>query len=268
VRELARESHQRGVVVVYGRCDEDLAIPYRPFVECLSHLVAHVSDSVLADVNPGRLAELTRLIPSLVDRRPGLPASVVADSDAERYLLFGAVGWLLTALALQSLVMVILDDLQWADRPTLQLLAHQAGLPLGRVLLVGVHRDSERPSGPLVEMLGALPGQATVTRIALRGLTLSQAVALMAATAGRDPDEAGGTLAGVLHREADGNPFIWWSCSSTCSRPASSPISRTGVAPPLSRAPRSICRSASVTCSGPDWPGSGPRPRWSCPTPL
>ena len=207
VRELARESHQRGVVVVYGRCDEDLAIPYRPFVECLSHLVAHVSDSVLADVNPGRLAELTRLIPSLVDRRPGLPASVVADSDVERYLLFGAVGSLLTALARQSPVMVILDDLQWADRPTLQLLAHLAGLPLGRVLLVGVHRDSERPSGPLVEMLGALPGQATITRIALRGLTLSQAVALMAATAGRDPDEAGGTLAGVLHREADGNPF-------------------------------------------------------------
>ena len=56
-------------------------------------------------------------------------------------------------------------------------------------------------------MLGALPGQATVTRITPRGLTLPQAVALMASTAGREPDEAGGALAGVLHREADGNPF-------------------------------------------------------------
>ena len=104
-------------------------------------------------------------------------------------------------------VIVILDDLQWADRPTLQLLRHLAGLPLGRVLLVGAHRDTERPAGPLVEMLGALPGQATVTRITPRGLTLPQAVALMASTAGREPDEAGGALAGVLHREADGNPF-------------------------------------------------------------
>ena len=206
VRELAREAHQRGVVV-YGRCDEDLAIPYRPFVECLAHLVAHVSDAVLVDVEPDRLAELSRLVPALVDRRPGLPAPVASDSDIERYLLFGAVGSLLTAQARQSPVMVILDDLQWADRPTLQLLRHLAGLPLGRVLLVGVHRDPERPGGPLVEMLGELPGQATLTRIAPRGLTSSQAVALMAATAGRDPDEAGAVLAGVLHREADGNPF-------------------------------------------------------------
>ncbi len=97
--------------------------------------------------------------------------------------------------------------MQWADRPTLQLLRHLAGLPLGRVLLVGVHRDSERLVGPLVEMLGALPSQATITRITPRGLTVSQAVALMTATAGREPDAAGGTLAGVLHREADGNPF-------------------------------------------------------------
>ncbi len=97
--------------------------------------------------------------------------------------------------------------MQWADRPTLQLLRHLAGLPLGRVLLVGVHRDSERLVGPLVEMLGALPSQATITRITPRGLTVSQVVALMTATAGREPDAAGGTLAGVLHREADGNPF-------------------------------------------------------------
>ena len=207
VRELAWEAHQRGDIVLHGRCDEDLAIPYRPFVECLSHLIAHVSDAVLVDVDPERLAELSRLIPSLVARWPGLPASMVADSDVERYRLFGAVGSLLTAMARQSPVMVTLDDLQWADRPTLQLLGHLAGLPLGRVLLVGVHRDSERPIGPLVEMLGALPGQATVTRITPRGLTVSQAVTLMASTAGREPDEAGGALAGVMNREAGGNPF-------------------------------------------------------------
>ena len=69
VRELAREVHRQGVIVLHGRCDEDLAIPYRPFVECLSHLVAHVSDAVLVDVDPERLAELSRLIPSLADRR-------------------------------------------------------------------------------------------------------------------------------------------------------------------------------------------------------
>ena len=207
LRELARDVHGRGSVVLYGRCDEDLAIPYRPFVECLSHAIAHVSEDVLAAVDPRRLAELTRLIPSLESRRPGLPPVAAAESDVERYLLFGAVGSLLAAMASDTPVMVIVEDLHWADRPTLVLLRHLAGLNLGRILLVGTYRDRDHSDGPLVEMLGALPKEAPVTRIAPGRLAQSDALDLMTATGGKEPDDAAGQLANLLHRETGGNPF-------------------------------------------------------------
>jgi DNA-binding SARP family transcriptional activator len=207
VRELAREAHRQGAVVLYGRCDEDLTIPYRPVVECLAHAVAHVPDELLATVGPHLLSELTRLVPGLAGRRPGLPAPAAASADVERYALFGAVASFLGVVARDDPVMVILDDLHWADRPTLLLVRHLAGLRLTRVLLVGAYRDPGQPDGPLIETLGALARQQTVIRIDPPRLSPAHAVALLAAAAGGDPDEAGSRLAEFLHHETEGNPF-------------------------------------------------------------
>ena len=170
LRELARDAHRAGSTVLYGRCDEDLAIPYRPFVECLSQVVTAAGDTTLAALGPARLAELGRMVPSVAERRVDPPAPAGALGDVERYQLFGAVAALLTSLAARSPVVVLLDDLQWADRPTLQLLRHLVGLNVGSILFVGAHRDVARPSAPLVEHLGRLPVEAVLARIALGGL--------------------------------------------------------------------------------------------------
>jgi DNA-binding SARP family transcriptional activator len=199
LRELA--GRVRDATVLQGRCSEEFAIPYQPFVDCLTPA------SGLVDVPARQMAQLARMIPAVADRSPELPPSADAPPDVERYLLFGAVAAVLTALARHTPVLVILDDLHWADRPTLGLLRHLAGLDLGRVLVVGAHRDSERPDGPLVEMLGSLHRDPAVTRIALRGLAPACAEAVLAAVAGRRPDESGAALARRLHGDTDGNPF-------------------------------------------------------------
>ena len=104
-------------------------------------------------------------------------------------------------------MLLILDDLHWGDRTTLQLMTYLCGLDLGRVLFVGAHRDSERPDGPLVETLGGLHRNADVTRVALHGLTPQHVVALMTAVTGREPDEMAVELAHLLHQQSAGNPF-------------------------------------------------------------
>ena len=207
LREVARSVRRTEGIVLQGRCDADLAIPCQAFVECLSQAVAASPDRVLADVGPSNLAELARLVFDLRRRRPDLPSPVNADPDVERYLLFCAAASLLSALARTAPVLVVLDDLHWADRPTLQLMTYLAGLDLGRVLFVGAHRDSERPDGPLIETLGALHRDAAVTPIALPGLTPQQAVAVMAAIVRREPDDAAVHLALRLHQQTNGNPF-------------------------------------------------------------
>ena len=76
--------------MLYGRCDEDLGIPYQPWAEAITHLVAHAPDEMLAAHVARRGGELARLVPELVGRMP-MPPFSSSDGESDRYLLFGAV---------------------------------------------------------------------------------------------------------------------------------------------------------------------------------
>lgn len=73
LRECARSAQSEEGIVLYGRCDPELAIACQPFVECLSEAVAASPDRVLADIGERKLAELARMVPELASRRPDLP---------------------------------------------------------------------------------------------------------------------------------------------------------------------------------------------------
>ena len=72
--EIALHAHHRGGLVLLGTCDEDLALPYQPFVEALRHLLTACPEEELAEALAERGGELTRLLPELSRRAPGLPA--------------------------------------------------------------------------------------------------------------------------------------------------------------------------------------------------
>ena len=87
---IAQVAHDDGAVVLYGRCDEDLGIPYQPWTEALAHLVRHTPEATLAAHVDARGRALARLVPEL---NGGVSASPhgASDPEAERYLVFGAV---------------------------------------------------------------------------------------------------------------------------------------------------------------------------------
>ncbi|HTT86298.1 MAG TPA: AAA family ATPase, partial [Acidimicrobiales bacterium] len=206
---FARAAHHDGAVVLYGRCDEEVAVPYRPFVEALHHCVTHVEDAVLTEIGADHLAALVHLVPALRKRFPHRSPSVASDPDAERWLLFGAVVALVEHVAAEAPVVLVLDDLHWADAPTLQLLRHMAGHLVGRVLVVGTYRDVElSASQPLTQTLAAFARESRVTRLALSGLDDTEVISLMEAAAGHAMDGEGVDLAHALYRETDGNPFF------------------------------------------------------------
>ena len=156
-------------------------------------------------------SELARLVPVLASRIPDLPPpSKATDADSERYLLFAAVAGLLAAdLALQPVVLV-LEDLQWADKGSPPLLRHLTEAePSMRVLVLGTYRDSELPSAhPLLDTLAALHRQTGVSRIELAGLNDAGVVALMEAAAGYTLDDVAVGLAHTVYQETDGNPYF------------------------------------------------------------
>ena len=209
IASACHSAFEKGAIVLYGRCDEDLFAAYQPFVEALGHLLTHVDDAVLSALGDARLSALLRVVPDVHRRRPQLTEARATDPDAERWLLFGAVVALLDEVSAAAPVVLVLDDLHWADRPTLQLLRHLSSHVSGRLLLLGTYRDAGLSAAhPLTETLAALTREEHVVRIPLRGFAEGEVVAFLTATAGQEMDEVGERLVYALHRETGGNPFF------------------------------------------------------------
>ncbi len=208
--EAARAAHAEGGTVLFGGCDEDVGLPYRPFVEALRHYVAHAPDAVLAAHVRAHHGELVRLVPELAQRVSDLPAPQVAEAETERFLLFEAVTGLLAAASQESPIVLVLDDLHWAGAPELLLLKHlvRSAEPM-RLLVIGTYRDTDLSrTHPLTAVLADLRRESGVERVALHGLDDAAVETLVAAVARHDLDDALVALAHAIRRETEGNPFF------------------------------------------------------------
>jgi class 3 adenylate cyclase/tetratricopeptide (TPR) repeat protein len=210
VSELVRHAQELGTTVLWGRCDEELSVPFEPFAEALRHYVACVpADRVKAEL--GSLGgELTRVLPDLSARVPGLAAPVQTDPETERHRLFEAVSDFLAAMSVTDPVILVLDDIHWADKPSLLMLRHilRSGSPM-RLLVLATYRDTDLDrTHPLADVLADLRRQAGVDRVDLGGLGPSEVASFMEAAAGHDLDEPGVALAQAVFAETQGNPFF------------------------------------------------------------
>ena len=208
--ELAQTAFSSGAIVLYGRCDEEAAIPYQPFVEALDWYVDHTTEPVL-----GRYAgDLDRLDPLLRRHVSRLPPRTASDPRFEEHLLFEATrSWLVELSRRQPLVLVI-DDLHWASKPVLLMLMHvlrgaMAESEQTRFLVVGTYRTGELGStNPTAIMLGDLQRLPDVSRTDITGLSLSEVEVFVARAAGQELDEDGRRLSQLIYAETDGNPFF------------------------------------------------------------
>ncbi|KUI42021.1 hypothetical protein AU197_18030 [Mycobacterium sp. IS-1590] len=201
--EWSRNAYDQGAVVLYGRSDEDLGAPYQPFAEALRSLVACVDSNRLRNVRG--VEALLPLVPGLAEALPDVTAPPRADPDTERYAMFDAAVTLLATASAIAPVVLILDDLHWAAKPTLLLLRHL--LRFGeeaRVQIVGTYRSTDLDrSHPLAAMLADLHRDGTATRLQLGGLDEGDVTAYVA-EAGYADEELGRALATVT----GGNPFF------------------------------------------------------------
>ena len=210
VSRFAGQVHAEGAVVVYGRCDEDLGVAYQPWIEALGHLVAHLPEPVLAAHVAACGGPLSRLVPELGRRIELASTSSSVDAESDRYLLFGAVVDLLVRAAGVAPTLVVLDDLHWADRSTVQLLRHVVSDPaLAGVLVIATYRQTDVTAGhPLVEAIAALHRVEEVDFVDLAGLGDLELLGLLESIAGHELPEAGLVLRDALVAETDGNPFF------------------------------------------------------------
>ena len=209
VAQAARAAHAQGAVVLFGSCSEDLVVPYRPWITALGQLIEHAAPETLAALSPVDAGALARLLPGHGAR---LPASdlVAGDGDTGRLLLMEAVVALLAHAATDRVVMLILDDLHWADAATIGLLRHVATFARpASLVIVATYRHSELTrQDALSALLTELHREPRAQQFVMSGLADREIVDLIEAAAGYQLDDAGIGLAHALHRETNGNPFF------------------------------------------------------------
>lgn len=194
--------------VLYGRCDEEEIFPYGPWVDLLRPRLAAMGKTELATVLGAEASDIARLVPEL---RPRVPSDGsddhAGDPETERRLLFMAVARVVGRLARRRPLLVVIDDLHWADRSSLLLGRHLAREPqLGRVLLLGTFRDTELgPGHPLLDLIADVERDRPVARVQLGGMEEREIAALIESWHGTDVRQE---TVQAIRAETEGNPFF------------------------------------------------------------
>jgi DNA-binding CsgD family transcriptional regulator/tetratricopeptide (TPR) repeat protein len=208
MREVADRAEQTGAPVLRGGASEAEGMPpYLPFLEALGqHIRAATPDEVRAQT--GAMASvLATILPELTLCLGELPSSYVLPPEQARLRLYEVVGIFLAAIAAPHGLLLLLDDLQWADTATLDLLCYLArSQSNARLLVLGAYRQGEVTNRLAFERaLTELNRLRQLTTITLNLLTEADLSAIATITLGAAVDEA---LSRLLASQSEGNPFF------------------------------------------------------------
>ena len=206
--ELARSVRADGGLVLYGRWDEHVPAPYQAFREALNDYARVCPDVVLRRDLAGLAEEIARLCPEPA-HRVGASAPPQAAAQAERFRLFESIDTWIGRIAARHPVLLVLDDLQWADQPSFFLLPHlmraRRSTPL---LTVSMYRNLGPERSEFAAALPALTRDIDCRRVSLRGLEHRGVTTLLEDAAGRTFGERESGMVAELEYETAGNPFF------------------------------------------------------------
>jgi class 3 adenylate cyclase/tetratricopeptide (TPR) repeat protein len=209
VAEIGDEAQARGMRVLAGHCVEmSGGPPYLPYVEIIEQAISSPRSSLelwkaLGDVAP----EIARIAPALRRVFPDIPPPVELPAELARRYVWNSFGSSIGRAAQGQPLLLVLEDLHWADESTVQLTEYLAPLlPEMPVLVLGTYRDIEVDlQHPLTRVIGQLARRRLVERVNLRRLSFDGVRAMLQALAGQPaPDQ----LVRMIDRETEGNPFF------------------------------------------------------------
>ena len=200
VAELASTAEDS--TIAYGWCDPDSAAAYFPWTTIVRSLTRSHPD-VLDAVAPAMATEIHRLVPALGSRDP----PVAGDALITQLYVFDAIDTFLAAVSARQPVLVVLDDLHWADAGTLAiiryLLRSDRDEPL---LIIGTYRDTDVDrTHPLALSLHDLRREPGTVWVSLSGLQRDSVGALIADRAGH---AASAEFVDFIYDETEGNPYF------------------------------------------------------------
>ncbi|KUN24712.1 transcriptional regulator [Streptomyces antibioticus] len=200
LEEVAAEAGRRGALVVWGHCLPGDGTPSMwPWVQIVGALLDDVPAEAREEWQAGELGRL-------VTPYGGGPATSVLPDSGVRFRFFEQAVALVRRVSARRPVMLVVDDLQWADAASLDLLGHlMARLPDGTVVIGALRDRAPAPSSELGRMLAAASRLPRHRRIPLGPLDPAEVAELVRRETGQDPGPDGTRL---IHTRTAGNPFF------------------------------------------------------------
>ena len=206
--DIALRTARDGAVVLRGGASEAEGMPpYLPFLEALGRYVQDASLDQLREQVAAASPVLASILPELVVRLGDLAVPRPLPPEQARFRLYEAVGTFLQSIGLPHVLVLLFDDLHWADTASLDLLCHLARRQShAHVLLVGAYRDSELDRNPtFTRTVAELSRQRMLTTVVLKPLSCQEIEALALHLLG-SPLSSG--VVSLLYAHSEGNPFF------------------------------------------------------------
>jgi DNA-binding CsgD family transcriptional regulator/tetratricopeptide (TPR) repeat protein len=206
--EIARRAEQTGALVLRGGASEAEGMPpYLSFLEALGQHIRSATPDELREQTGAMASVLATILPELSLCLGELPSSYVLPPEQARLRLYEAVGTFLAAIAAPHGLLLLLDDLQWADTATLDLLCYVAhAQPNARLLVLGAYRAGEVTHRPAFERaLTELNRLRLLTSIKIGPLTETDLRTFATNTLDTPIDAA---FSRLLATQSEGNPFF------------------------------------------------------------
>ena len=208
LQEMAIRVEEAGALVLRGGASEAEGMPpYLPFLEALGSYIRAALPEQLREQAGSMAPVLATILPELSVALGELSGSYPLPADQTRLRLFEAVGMFLASLTSTAPLVLLLDDLQWADPATLDLLRHVARQQAtSRFLILGAYRAGELVSNPALERTLLDLNRARLLTSLTIGPLVEEEIATLAAARLSSPADPG--VARLLHAHSEGNPFF------------------------------------------------------------
>jgi ATP/maltotriose-dependent transcriptional regulator MalT len=238
---VAQWAAARGMHVAWGRCNEEPgAPPYWPWLQLVRSWIESHEDEVVLRVLARAARPLAEIVPDIPYRLPEcVPLPPIADAMQARFRLFDAMSGFWRRAAAEQPLLLILDDLHWADASSLRMLEFLApDLASSPMLVVITYRDIELSrQHPLSGTLGELSRQTGFERLRLAGLSRDETSRMMRLAGG---GSVAPSLVEAIHGQTEGNPLFVAEMTRLLIQEGVLGTAGRGFSPPAGLAPHRI----------------------------
>ncbi len=205
--EILKDGRRSGMLALAGHANENQTVPFITITEILEEIVRQVPESDVRELLGKDASEISRLLPELRNLFSDIPEPENLPPEQQQRVLFNSVFEFCKRVSIDRPLVMLFDDIHWADESSLLLIENLAKrISELSILMIGTYRDIEADMGkPFAKELPVMIRRRLAERLTIKDFDENAVNDLLAALGGDDPPQ---DFVKLVHRGTEGNPFF------------------------------------------------------------